>query len=238
MLFFVTYNVNSSSNENPDKQIKLIINKIVKVVKKIFFFSCSLMVFFAGMLLYGIILNSREISLKEAMEEKNITELEDISIVIDKKNYKLELYSGNILVKKYKAVMGRKKSKIKTAPNDLVTPTGEYKICKILNHKNFHKFFEINYPNLNDALECYKNGKISNSVYKKLISRLKKGECPPSDLFDKYKIGIHGIGKYDLIFRNLPFTFNWTNGSIALSNKNIDELSSVVSVGTLVKIKN
>lgn len=190
------------------------------------------------MVLYGIILNSREITLQEAMKRKNMDKLENVSIIIDKKNYKLELYSGSTLVKKYKAVMGRKKSKIKMAPNDLVTPVGVYKICKINKHKDFYKFFEINYPNLDDASECYKNGNISKDIYEKLISHLKKGKCLPSDLFDKYKIGIHGIGKYDLIFKNLPFTFNWTNGSVAISNKNIDELSSVIKVGTVVKIKN
>ena len=120
----------------------------------------------------------------------------------------------------------------------MVTPTGVYKICNINSHTDFYKFFVINYPNLDDAAECFKNGKISKDEYLTIINRLKSGECPPKDLFEKYKIGIHGIGKYDLIFRNLPFTFKWTNGSIALSNKSIDELSSVINIGTVVTFKN
>ena len=208
------------------------------MIKNIIFYSCGILVFFAGMILYGVILNLREVPLADLMTEKNISELKDVSIVIDKKNYKLELYSGNTLVKRYKVVMGRKKSKMKSSPNDMVTPTGVYKICNINSHTDFYKFFVIDYPNLDDAAECFKNGKISKEEFKKINNYINSGECPPKDLFDKYKIGIHGIGKYDLIFRNLPFTFNWTNGSIALSNQSIDELLSVVDVGTIVTFKN
>ena len=50
-------------------------------------------------------------------------------------------------------------------------------------------------------------------------------------------IGIHGIGELNYVFKNLPFVFNWTNGSIAMSNENIDELYSVIKIGTEVDIK-
>ena len=50
-------------------------------------------------------------------------------------------------------------------------------------------------------------------------------------------IGIHGIGELNYIFKNLPFVFNWTNGSIAMSNENIDEIYSVIKEGTEVVIK-
>jgi len=50
-------------------------------------------------------------------------------------------------------------------------------------------------------------------------------------------IGIHGIGRLNFFFKNLPFVFNWTDGSIALSNENIDELISVVKVGTKIVIR-
>ena len=39
------------------------------------------------------------------------------------------------------------------------------------------------------------------------------------------------------IFKNLPFVFNWTNGSIAMSDENIDEIHSVIREGTEVVIK-
>jgi len=49
-------------------------------------------------------------------------------------------------------------------------------------------------------------------------------------------IGIHGIGQLNSIFKNLPFVFNWTEGSIAVSNEEIDELFNVTPKGTTVTI--
>jgi hypothetical protein len=49
-------------------------------------------------------------------------------------------------------------------------------------------------------------------------------------------IGIHGIGKLNFLFKNLPFVFNWTDGSIAISNEEIDELCGVIKKGTKVTI--
>ena len=37
--------------------------------------------------------------------------------------------------------------------------------------------------------------------------------------------------------KNLPFVYNWTNGSISVSNEAIDEIFSVVQKGTKVVIK-
>ncbi len=46
-------------------------------------------------------------------------------------------------------------------------------------------------------------------------------------------IGIHGIGRLNFIFKNLPFIYNWTDGSIAVSNENIDEIYSVAKKGNV-----
>jgi len=50
-------------------------------------------------------------------------------------------------------------------------------------------------------------------------------------------ICIHGIGRLNSIFKNLPFVYNWTDGSIALSNESLDEILSVIKTGTQVVIK-
>lgn len=206
------------------------------MLKNILYISSSIIIFFIGLLCYGILLNSREIDLIDAMRKKRINKFENTWIKIDRKNYKLELYSDKILVKTYKAVFGKNNSIVKTSADDFVTPIGEYQICEIDVHSKYHKFLKINYPNEKDAAEAYKQGYINQNEYIKILDALSRNDCPPSDTRLGSNIGIHGIGEYDFIFRNLPFTFNWTNGSIAVSNKNIDELYSVVKVGTTVKI--
>ena len=195
------------------------------------------MLFFFGMILYGIILNLKEKTLQEAMEEKKITLFVRPSIVVDKKNYNLELYEDTTLVKTYKAVFGKSNRINKGSFTDSVTPCGEYVICRIDSVSRYHRFLLINYPNQIDVVEAYKKLWITKDEYYQIISNINLGKYPFENLEKYTRIGIHGIGTYDLIFRNLPFTFNWTNGSIAVSNTNIDELFRIVKIGTPVKIK-
>lgn len=198
----------------------------------------SVVIFFAGVVCYGVILNLREVTLADALANKGITKLNDVRIVVDRKNYKLNLYAGNILVKDYKAVFGKNNGVIKTSAEDNVTPIGDYKICAIDTTSRYHKFLYLNYPNEFDAAEALARGYINKDEFSSILISAKHNECPPKETRLGSEIGIHGIGKYDLIFRNLPFSFNWTNGSIAVSNESIDELYSVVKIGTPVKIIN
>ena len=194
------------------------------------------MIFFAGLILYGIILNMREVTLSEALTEKGLVKLENTRLVVDKTDYKILLYSNKILVKTYKAVFGKSSGIIKTSVDDNITPVGDYKICSIDTLNKYHKFFHLNYPNERDAAEALKQGYIFDDEFNAIILSAKKNECPPKETKLGSDIGIHGIGTYNIIFKNLPFAFNWTNGSIAVSNENADELYSVVKIGTPVKI--
>ena len=101
------------------------------MLKNVLYVSASVIIFFAGLICYGIILNIRESSLQEAMQEKGIYKIENPFLLVDRRNYKIELFSNKILVKTYKAVFGKNNSTIKISKNDLVTPIGEYRICSI-----------------------------------------------------------------------------------------------------------
>lgn len=196
------------------------------------------MIFFAGLIFYGIILNLREVTLKEALIEKGLAKLENVHLVIDRTDYRISLYSNKILVKTYKAVFGKSSGTIKSSAEDNITPIGDYKICAIDTLNKYHKFLHLDYPNERDAAEALKQGYIFDDEFNTIILAAKKNECPPKETKLSSEIGIHGIGTYNIIFKNLPFPFNWTNGSIAVSNESIDELYSVIKVGTQVKIIN
>ncbi len=192
--------------------------------------------FFAGVVLYGVILNLKEVSLREALLEKGITEVKDVRLIVDRKNYRIELYSGKLLIKTYKAVFGKNAGTLKISAEDNVTPIGNYKICAVDSNSKYHKFLHLNYPNEQDAAEALKQSYINNDEFNAIVLADNKDECPPEETKLGSALGIHGIGTYDAIFKNLPFSFNWTNGSIAVSNENIDELFSIVKIGTPVKI--
>ena len=206
------------------------------MLKNILYISGIIVLFFAGVVLYGVILNLREITLEEALLEKGLVKLNNIRLIVDRKNYRIELYSDKDLIKTYKAVFGKTTGTFKTSANDNVTPIGEYRICSIDTSSKYHKFLRLDFPNERDAAEALKQNYINRDEFGGIMLAAKKNECPPQETKLGAEIGIHGIGKYNLIFKNLPFSFNWTNGSIAVSNENIDELYSVVKIGTLVKI--
>jgi murein L,D-transpeptidase YafK len=194
--------------------------------------------FFAGIIVYGIIINSRDITLDEALSEKQITEIKNPSIVINRRDYNLELYSDKILVKKYNVVFGRNSGSKKLSKDDFITPTGEYRVCRVDTNFIYYKKIYLNYPNTADAVEALRLNLINKEEFSKIVETNKREECSYPNTLLGADIGIQGIGEYNFIFKNLPFVFNWTNGSIALSNQNIDEIISVIGIGTRVSIRN
>jgi len=206
-------------------------------IKKIIFFSGGTIIFIVGVILYGIIINIREIPLNEAMRLRGYSKLNNTSILIERKNYSLSIYEDTVLIKTCRANFGRNINSPKCREDDYATPVGEYMICSVDTLNKYHKFLRLNYPNLADAGEALVKGIITQKQYDKLNFEFYYGDCPDQDTELGGNIGIHGIGEYNVIFKNLPFVFNWTDGSIAVSNEDIDEIYSIVKRGTKVVIK-
>ena len=208
------------------------------MLRNIIYIMSSVLLFFSGIIVYGVIINLREVTLAEAMRNKNLSTFSNPSIVVDRRNYSLTLFSDTTLVKKYNAVFGRNNSSQKISKDDLVTPIGEYEICKIDTNYIYYQKLYLNYPNLADAAEALRLNLIPKDQFIAISNSLSESECSFKHTILGNDIGIQGIGEYNIIFKNLPFVFNWTNGSIAISNEDVDELLSVVKIGTKVTIKN
>ena len=187
-------------------------------------------------MVYGIILNVRENTLAEEMATLKIDSLRNVSLQVSLSKYRLYLYSDTILVKRYRISAGRDNYAKKEIGDD-GTPVGEYRICSIDSNHKFHMYFRIDYPNLRDIEEAYLEKSIASDEYDMIRRQLLRGECPSKSSILGGDLGIHGIGKLNFMFKNLPFIFNWTNGSIAMSDENIDELARVVKNGTKIIIK-
>jgi len=195
-----------------------------------------MMLFFTGVILYGTLLNLREKTLAKEMKLKNIETLRDIKVVINKSQYTLELYSGDILVKNYKAVFGKTRRRIRHSALDKVTPTGRYYVCSKDSVTEFHRMIVLNYPNLHDLAIQLKDGYLTREEFLEFREELNTNNCIGKRNIKFGTIGIHGIGYFDIVFSNLPFRFNWTNGSVAVNNDDIEELYSVMEHGTEVII--
>jgi hypothetical protein len=61
-----------------------------------------------------------------------------------------------------------------------------------------------------------------------------KGRLPPQNTALGGRIGLHGLGRGD---PKVHQQFNWTNGCIALTNEQIDQLLTWVGKGTRVSIR-
>lgn len=201
------------------------------------YFSGGIVLFLAGTIFYGVILNLREDSLFEELRKKGFEKFENSNILIDRKSFSLQLYEDTVLIKTYRASFGKNLTSSKTKAEDNATPIGEYAICEIDSISQYHKLLKINYPNVSDASEALRKSWITQKQFEQLKFEFYYVGCPNANTVLGGNLGIHGIGKFDYILKNLPFVYNWTNGSIAVSNEAIDEIFSVVQKGTKVVIK-
>ena len=69
------------------------------MLRNIIYIMSSVLLFFSGIIVYGVIINLREVTLAEAIKAKNLTTISNPSIIVDRRNYSLTLYSDTTLVK-------------------------------------------------------------------------------------------------------------------------------------------
>ena len=225
----------SSDSENKTNGILAILSS--SLLKNVLFTIGAIALFISGVIVYGVILNLRAITLQEAMAQKGFRELSDVNLLVERNNYTLNLYEDTVFVKSYRVSFGRNLTDKKKLSNDGATPVGDYKICSISNDQRYHKFLQINYPNLEDAAEALRKSLITQKQYNELKFDFYYEECVSPNTVLGGQIGIHGIGRLNPIFKNLPFVYNWTDGSIALSNEDLDEILLVIKTGTKVVIR-
>lgn len=237
LLFLQCKYVKSMNSENEEKKNKLLSFLSSSLLKNVLFTIGAIALFFSGVIVYGIILNLRTIPLKDCMLQKGYRQLNDVNIIVDRATYTLSVYEDTVLIKSYRASFGRNLIDKKKQFDDGATPVGIYKICSINNNHIYHKFLKLNYPNLDDASEALRKSIITQKQFNQLKFEYYYEDCTNSETVLGGNMGIQGIGRLNSIFKNLPFVYNWTDGSIALCNEDLDEIFSVIKIGTQVVIR-
>jgi murein L,D-transpeptidase YafK len=135
-------------------------------------------------------------------------------IIIEKSKRTLTLMSGNTVLKTYKVALGGQPVGAKQRQGDHKTPEGLY----VVDQKNpasiFHRALHLSYPNAQDRENARK-----------------LGVSPGGD------VEIHGLGaKYGWVGAAHRLR-DWTDGCIAVTNEEIDEIWPQVPVGTPVEIR-
>ena len=164
----------------------------------------------------------------------------EIRLVIRKSRYTLTLYRGNMPVKKYRAVFGRGyQDGDKRVNGDRRTPEGDFYICTMNHSKRFYKFIGLSYPGLKHAQRGLQSKLITPEEYQAINRAIAGRQPPPWDTRLGGAIGIHGRtldGSDGSIATRYFSSSNWTDGCVALGNADMDEIFSVVSLGTAVSI--
>jgi murein L,D-transpeptidase YafK len=153
--------------------------------------------------------------LKDGLFSSEVPKKADF-ILVDKTNKRLYLWHKNRVLKSYNVALGFAPSGHKQQEGDGRTPEGIYSI----NLKNPQSLFflslGISYPNAADRK-----------------SAAERGVSPGGDIM------IHGLPndplKFKLVSLIHPF-YNWTDGCIAVSNEEIQEIYSAVNTGTRIEI--
>lgn len=130
------------------------------------------------------------------------------SLVIDKSDRKLYLFSKGEVVQKYRVSLGGSPKGPKTIEGDEKTPEGKYVIFDKNPKGEFHKNLGINYPNEYDIIVGRTGGDIK----------------------------IHGLSPKFAKWGKLQTLKDWTKGCIAVTNKQIDEIYSLVPLNTPISI--
>ena len=156
-------------------------------------------------------------------------------ILVDTQVRKIAVMRGLKPVKTFSgASIGRGGANRDRSNGDQTTPIGEFSIAWISDSEKYHKFLGISWPGLEQARRALDENRISTKNFTRIKKALDKGILPPQDTELGGNLGIHGLGKGD---RAIHDSFNWTNGCIALTNEQLDELSKFVQLGTTVIIR-
>lgn len=135
-------------------------------------------------------------------------------VIVLKKERTLQLLSQGKVVKTYKVALGGDPVGPKTRQGDHKTPEGLYVLDSRNVHSQFYKSLHISYPSARDRLAARE-----------------KGVLPGGDVY------VHGLPKgYGWVGASHRLK-DWTDGCIAVTNEEINEIWAAVADGTPIEIR-
>lgn len=135
-------------------------------------------------------------------------------IWVDKSEHRMELRSGDQVVRSYQVALGRGGLEPKRQEGDKLVPEGAYVIEGRNPNSAYYLSLKISYPNEEDKKRAAKEG------------------VPPG-----FDIMIHGLPNKTGWLGALHRRVDWTLGCIAVTNEEMDEIWALVKDGTKVQIQ-
>lgn len=164
------------------------------------------------MLLAGLLLVGTLGSLSALAQRQKYPQADQIIVL--KSARILRLYHQGRVIMEYRVALGGEPVGPKEKHGDHKTPEGAYIISAKNAHSQFHLALHISYPNTQD---------------RERARRL--GVSPGGDIM------IHGLPPAAAALGALHRQMDWTDGCIAVTNQEIEEIWRLVPVGTKVEIR-
>ena len=117
--------------------------------------------------------------------------------------------------------IGRNGATNKKRSGDQRTPLGSFRVSRIHESERYYWFIGLDYPDLEYARRALADGAIEPDHYETIRRAHEEGREPTAETPLGGYIGIHGIGDGD---PRIHEEFNWTEGCVALTNEEIDQL--------------
>ena len=135
-------------------------------------------------------------------------------IVVYKRDRKLVLLSQGAELRSYKVALGGEPVGPKTRLGDHRTPEGLYILDSRNPNSHYYKAFHISYPNSKD-----------------IAAAKKLGVSPGGEIM------LHGLPKEYAWMGKAHTLHDWTDGCVAVTDEEMDEIWKLVRVGTPIEIK-
>ena len=135
-------------------------------------------------------------------------------VIVYKHERRLVLLSRGKELRSYKVALGSEPVGSKTQQGDHRTPEGSYTLDSRTPDSHYYKAFHVSYPNSKDV-----------------AAARKLGVSPGGDIM------LHGLPKEYAWVGKSHRLHDWTDGCIAVTNEEMDELWNLVRVGTPIEIK-
>jgi murein L,D-transpeptidase YafK len=135
-------------------------------------------------------------------------------LVVYKRERKLVLLSQGKELRSYKVALGGEPVGPKTRQGDHRTPEGLYVLDSRNPNSHYYKAFHISYPNAKD------------------VAAAKRSSVSPGG-----EIMLHGLPKDYAWVGKAHVLHHWTDGCVAVTDEEMDEIWNLVRVGTPIEIK-
>lgn len=186
-------------------------------------------------------LDNRTQNAKQASEKQSVQDLvplkvdyltplsaiNDPKIYVYKEKRRMYVIQSNVLVRDYPIGLGFSPQGDKQRQGDGRTPEGDFLICMKNPTSRFIKSLGLTYPDKKHAQRALFAGTITPLEFQDIVTALERLALPPASTALGGQIFIHAGGAHK----------DWTNGCVALYNRDMDELFNMANVGTPVSIR-